>query len=64
MKKSQRRTRRLVIGSTTAYVGDRAYRITIAPFIHTGRTYVPICFISGKLGVNVGWNQSTFTLEK
>lgn len=62
----QRKTQRLVIGSTTAYVGDSAYRITAAPFIQTGRTYVPIRFISEKLGAAVNWNQSTkeLTIQK
>lgn len=66
VKKSQRKTQRLVIGSTTAYVGDRAYRNTAAPFIHMGRTYVPVRFISEKFGANVGWNQSTkeVTIQK
>jgi len=59
VKKSQRKTQRLVIGSNTAYVGDSAYRITTAPFIHMGRTYVPVRFVSEKLGANVGWNQRT-----
>ncbi|MDQ0720067.1 internalin A [Paenibacillus sp. W4I10] len=62
----QRKTQRLVIGSTTAYVGDSAYRISAAPFIQTGRTYVPIRFISEKLGATVNWNQSTkeVTIQK
>ncbi|GMK44219.1 hypothetical protein PghCCS26_13460 [Paenibacillus glycanilyticus] len=62
----QRKTQRLVIGSTTAYVGESAYRITAAPFIQTGRTYVPIRFISEKLGATVKWNQSTkeVTIQK
>ena len=62
----QRKTQRLVIGSTTAYVGESAYRITAAPFIKTGRTYVPIRFISEKLGANVNWKQSTkeVTIQK
>ncbi|MBY0215890.1 stalk domain-containing protein [Paenibacillus illinoisensis] len=62
----QRKTQRLVIGSTTAYVGDSAYRITAAPFIQIGRTYVPIRFISEKLGAAVNWNQSTkeVTIQK
>lgn len=66
VKKSQRKTQRLVIGSTTAYVGDSAYRITTAPFIHMGRTYVPVRFVSEKLGANVGWNQRTkeVTIQK
>lgn len=62
----QRKTQRLVIGSTTAYVGESTYRITAAPFIQTGRTYVPIRFISEKLGATVNWNQSTkeVTIQK
>lgn len=62
----QRKTQRLVIGSTTAYVGESAYRITSAPFIQSGRTYVPIRFISEKLGATVNWNQSTkeVTIQK
>lgn len=62
----QRKTQRLVIGSTTAYVGESAYRITVAPFIQTGRTYVPIRFISEKLGAAVNWKQSTkeVTIQK
>ncbi|TQR44258.1 stalk domain-containing protein [Paenibacillus popilliae] len=63
---SQRKTQRLVIGSKTAYVGDSIYNLTAAPFIQTGRTYVPIRFISEKLGANVSWNQSTkeVTIQK
>ncbi|MWC27401.1 stalk domain-containing protein [Paenibacillus sp. MMS18-CY102] len=66
MPGGQRKIQRLVIGSTTAYVGDSAYRITAAPFIQTGRTYVPIRFISEKLGATVNWNQSTkeVTIQK
>ncbi|MDQ0173563.1 stalk domain-containing protein [Paenibacillus tundrae] len=62
----QRKTQRLVIGSTTAYVGESAYRISAAPFIQTGRTYVPIRFISEKLGATVNWKQSTkeVTIQK
>ncbi|WP_370510446.1 copper amine oxidase N-terminal domain-containing protein [Paenibacillus sp. NAIST15-1] len=55
-----------MIGSKTAYVGDSIYNLTAAPFIQTGRTYVPIRFISEKLGANVSWNQSTkeVTIQK
>lgn len=62
----QRKTQRLVIGSTNAYVGESAYRITAAPFIKTGRTYVPIRFVSEKLGATVKWKQSTkeVTIQK
>ncbi|MBG9455703.1 copper amine oxidase [Lysinibacillus sphaericus] len=58
VKASQRKTQRLIIGSTTAYVGDSAYRNRMAPFIYMDRTYVPIRFVSEQLGANVGWNQS------
>ncbi|MFD0621354.1 leucine-rich repeat domain-containing protein [Paenibacillus sp. GCM10027629] len=63
---SQRKTQRLMIGSKTAYVGDSIYNITAAPFIQTGRTYVPIRFISEKLGAKVNWNQNTkeVTIQK
>ncbi|MEK5406693.1 copper amine oxidase N-terminal domain-containing protein [Paenibacillus sp. FSL W8-0439] len=66
MPGGQRKTQRLVISNKTAYVGDSAYRISAAPFIQTGRTYVPIRFISEKLGATVNWNQSTkeVTIQK
>lgn len=64
--RSQHKTQRLMIGSKTAYLGDRLYNITAAPFIQTGRTYVPIRFISEKLGAKVDWNQNTkeVTIQK
>lgn len=63
---SQRKTQRLMIGSKAAYLGDSIYKLTAAPFIQTGRTYVPIRFISEKLGANVNWNQNTkeVTIQK
>ncbi|GGH11524.1 stalk domain-containing protein [Paenibacillus segetis] len=57
--RSQGKTQRLIIGSKTAYLGDSIYNLTAAPFIQTGRTYVPIRFISEKLGAKVNWNQNT-----
>ncbi|MFC4598081.1 leucine-rich repeat domain-containing protein [Cohnella hongkongensis] len=56
---SQRKTQRLMVGNKTAYLGDRIYKITAAPFIQKGRTYVPIRFISEKLGAKVKWSQNT-----
>lgn len=44
--RSQSKAQRLMIGNKTAYLGDSIYKITAAPFIQTGRTYVPIRFIS------------------
>ncbi|WP_169089609.1 stalk domain-containing protein [Paenibacillus sp. PL91] len=63
---TQHKTQRLVIGSRTAYVGDSPYQISAAPFMLSGRTYVPIRFISEKLGANVNWNQTTkeVTIQK
>lgn len=49
---------RLVIGSTTAYVWESPFTLTHAPFIVSGRTYVPIRFVSKWLGAEVGWDQS------
>lgn len=64
--RSQRKTQRLVIGSKKAFWGDSSYSITAAPFIQTGRTYVPIRFISEKLGASVNWNQKVkeVTIQK
>ncbi|PYE48881.1 leucine-rich repeat domain-containing protein [Paenibacillus barcinonensis] len=50
---------RLIEGSTTAYVGDRAYSLDTAPFISEGRTYVPLRFVSEQLNARVNWNNST-----
>jgi len=56
--KSQRKAQRLVIGSRTAYVGESSFALNAAPFIASSRTYVPIRFVSERLGSKVGWNQS------
>lgn len=50
---------RLIEGSTTAYVGDRAYALEAAPFIDEGRTYVPLRFVSEQLNASVNWNPDT-----
>lgn len=50
---------RLIEGSTTAYVGDRAYALEAAPFIDEGRTYVPLRFVSEQLNASVSWNPDT-----
>lgn len=55
---SQLEAQRLVIGSRTAYVGERSFVLSEAPFIASSRTYVPIRFVSERLGSKVGWNQS------
>lgn len=55
---SQRKAQRLVIGSRTAYVGESSFALNAAPFIESSRTYVPIRFVSERLGSKVKWNQS------
>lgn len=55
---NQLKAQRLVIGSTTAYVGETAFKLNAAPFIASSRTYVPIRFVSNRLGAEVLWNQS------
>lgn len=54
---------RLVEGSTTAYVGDRAYALEAAPFIDEGRTYVPLRFVSEQLNASVNWNPDTQEIQ-
>ncbi|MDP9700314.1 Leucine-rich repeat (LRR) protein [Paenibacillus intestini] len=55
----QGRFQRLIEGSATAYVGDRAYELGAAPFINEGRTYVPLRFVSEHLNARVNWNNGT-----
>lgn len=55
---SQLKAQRLVIGSRTAYVGESSFKLSEVPFIASSRTYVPIRFVSERLGSKVGWNQS------
>lgn len=55
---SQLKFQRLVIGSTTAYIWESPFKLTHAPFIASGRTYVPIRFVSKWLGSEVSWDQS------
>ncbi|MGW7158655.1 stalk domain-containing protein [Paenibacillus taichungensis] len=57
-RQSQLKFQRLVIGSTTAYVWESPFKLTHAPFIASGRTYVPIRFVSKWLGSEVSWDQS------
>lgn len=54
----QLKAQRLVIGSRTAYIGESSFGLSEAPFIASSRTYVPIRFVSERLGSKVGWNRS------
>lgn len=53
----QKVTQRLIIGSSTAYVGEKSVKLNTIPFISKQRTYVPIRFVSTQLGATVNWNQ-------
>ncbi|WP_172633852.1 copper amine oxidase N-terminal domain-containing protein [Caldisericum exile] len=49
---------RLYIGSTTAYINDKEYKLDAPPFIDkiSNRTLVPVRFISEALGFDVLWD--------
>jgi len=49
----------LTIGSTTAFVNSIATKLDVAPKILSGRTVVPVRFISETIGAKVDWNSST-----
>ncbi len=50
------KTIRLDIGSTTAYIDDKAHTLSVAPEIRNGRTFVPVRFISEGFGAKVEWD--------
>ncbi|MDD4664276.1 MAG: copper amine oxidase N-terminal domain-containing protein, partial [Caldisericia bacterium] len=47
------------IGSTRAIINNQVVTMDAAPEIKSGRTFVPIRFVSEALGAEVEWNQST-----
>jgi branched-chain amino acid transport system substrate-binding protein len=49
----------LIIGSTTAFVNGVATRLDVAPKILSGRTMVPVRFISETIGAKVDWDSKT-----
>jgi len=49
----------LIIGSTTAYVNAKPTILDVAPKILSGRTVVPVRFISETIGAKVDWNGNT-----
>jgi iron(III) transport system substrate-binding protein len=49
----------LIIGSTTAFVDNIATKLDVAPKILSGRTMVPVRFVSETIGAKVDWNSST-----
>ncbi|MFF2479589.1 stalk domain-containing protein [Paenibacillus sp. NPDC058071] len=54
---SMGQTIRLAIGSKAASTGEgKSFQLGAAPFVRDGRTYVPVRFVSEKLGAKVNWN--------
>jgi len=49
----------LIIGSTTAFVNSVATKLDVAPKILSGRTVVPVRFVSETIGAKVDWNSNT-----
>jgi hypothetical protein len=49
----------LEIGSKTAYVNDKQVELDVAPFIESGRTFVPVRFLAEALGCEVEWDKLT-----
>lgn len=53
---------KLVIGSTTAYIGEEAQTIDTAPYLEGSTTMLPFKFIGDALGAKVGWVNETKTV--
>jgi len=49
----------LTIGSTTAIVNGVKNKLDVAPKILSGRTVVPVRFVSESMGATVDWNSTT-----
>ncbi len=52
----------LAIGNTGALVNDSLVTLTVAPYISSGRTLVPVRFVSESLGADVKWDSTTKTV--
>jgi len=52
----------LLIGNAGALVNDRFVTLNAAPYIQSGRTLVPVRFVSEALGADVQWNKDTKTV--
>ncbi|MDR1537502.1 MAG: DUF362 domain-containing protein [Clostridiales bacterium] len=49
-------TIQLAIGQTTAYLGNEAKALDVAPVIINGRTMLPILFVAESFGYAASWN--------
>lgn len=52
----------LQIGSTTAYLGEKAVTLDAPPYLEGGTTMLPFAFIGQALEAQVGWEGSTKTV--
>ncbi|MCK5848091.1 MAG: hypothetical protein KAH01_02695 [Caldisericia bacterium] len=60
---TQKRTIKLVIGSKSAFINDKEMVLDVPPTIVSGRTMVPIRFVSEGLGAKVEWDGETKTIS-
>lgn len=58
----QQQTIRLVLNSRSAQVNGSALTLDVAPIARTGRTMLPVRFVSEFLGHSVGWCEKTFAV--
>jgi len=56
----------LQINNKVAKVNGKNYTLDAAPFVHNGRTVVPLRFVSEALGAKVSWNgkEQSITLKR
>ncbi|MBQ2966831.1 MAG: hypothetical protein IJE10_01755 [Clostridia bacterium] len=56
------RTVKLSIGSSVMDVNGQSYMLDITPILLNGRTLVPARAIAEGLGLNVGWNEESYSV--
>ncbi|WP_243113812.1 copper amine oxidase N-terminal domain-containing protein [Desulfofundulus salinus] len=52
----------MYVGRKAAYVNGMEKQMDVAPLVKSGRTFVPVRFISEGLGYNVRWESETWTV--
>ncbi|NHM26959.1 copper amine oxidase N-terminal domain-containing protein [Desulfofundulus sp. TPOSR] len=52
----------MYVGRKAAYVNGMEKQMDVAPMVKSGRTFVPVRFISEGLGYNVRWESDTWTV--
>jgi hypothetical protein len=56
--KSNNQEIKITIGSRIAYVNGQQRTLDVSPVVVSGRTFVPIRFVSENLGANVKWEST------